>query len=90
MNTETGKNEERHLDDEHRKDKVIVTIDGAPKEIHRGSYVVAELKAALGVDPTRLLNVVIDGKLEPLDDTKRFVIRGGEVFISQVPQGGSS
>ncbi len=90
MNTETGKNEERHLDDKHRKDKVIVTIDGAPKEIHRGSYVVAELKAALDVDPTRALDEVINGEFKPLDDTARITIKGGEIFVSHVRQGGSS
>lgn len=75
---------------EHGKDKVTVTVDGVQKKIHRGSYVVAELKAALDVDPTRVLNEVIDGEFKPLDDTKRITIKGGEVFVSQVPQGGSS
>lgn len=75
---------------EHAKDKVTVTVDTLPKEIHRGSYVVAELKAVLEVDPTRLLNIVIDGELKPLDDTQRITIKGDEVFVSQVRQGGSS
>ena len=75
---------------EHGKDKVTVTVDGVQKKIHRGSYVVAELKAVLDVDPTRVLNEVIDGEFKPLDDTKRITIKGGEVFVSQVPQGGSS
>jgi hypothetical protein len=79
-----------HEHPEHDKDKVTVTVDGVQKKIHRGSYVVAELKAALDVDPTRVLNEVIHGEFKPLDDTKRITIKGGEVFVSQVPQGGSS
>lgn len=75
---------------DHGKDKVTVTVDGNQRQIHRGSYVVAELKAALDVDPARVLNEVIDGEFKPLDDTKRITIKGGEVFVSQVPQGGSS
>ena len=75
---------------DHGKDKVIVTVDTIQKEIHRGSYIVMDLKAALGVDPSRALNEVINGELKPLDDTKRITIKGGEVFISQVRQGGSS
>ena len=75
---------------EHGKDKVIVTIDGVKKPIHRGTYVVAELKSALEVDPSRALDEVIHGEFKPLDDTKRITIKGGEVFVSHVRQGGSS
>ena len=87
---ETKRNESRGEHHDQGKDKVLVTIDGTEKPIHRGSYLVAELKAALEVDPTRLLNIVIDGELKPLDDTQRITIKGGEVFVSQVRQGGSS
>jgi hypothetical protein len=69
---------------------VFVTIDGLQKEIHRGSYVVVELKSTLEVDPTRLLNIVIDGEFKPLNDADRITIKGGEIFVSQVPQGGAS
>ncbi len=75
---------------EHGKDKVTVTVDGTEKLIHRGSYVVAELKAALDVDPSRALDEVINGEFKPLDDTQRITIKGGETFVSHVRQGGSS
>lgn len=75
---------------DHGKDKVKVTIDGTVKSIHRGSYVVQELKAALEVDPSLALDEVINGKFEPLDDTHRITIKGGEIFVSHVRQGGSS
>jgi hypothetical protein len=75
---------------ENAKDKVTVTVDGVRKQIHRGSYVVIELKAALDVDPSRALDQVIKGEFKPLDDTHRITIKGGEVFVSHVRQGGSS
>ncbi len=74
----------------HGKDMVTVTVDGAQKRIHRGSYVVAELKAALDVDPSRALDEVVNGEFKPLDDTQRITIKGGEVFVSHVRQGASS
>jgi len=72
------------------KNKVTVTIDGVRKEIRRGTYIVAELKGALDVDPSRALDQVINGEFKPLDDTQRVTIQGGEVFVSHVRQGGSS
>lgn len=79
-----------HEHPEHRKDKVTVTVDGVQKTIHRGSYVVGELKAALDVDPSRALDEVVNGEFKPLDDTQRITIKGGEVFVSHVRQGASS
>ena len=70
--------------------KVSVTIDGHEKEIQAREYPVMQLKAALGVDPTRDLDQVIDGQLVPLSDSDKIHIRGGEVFISHVRGGGSS
>lgn len=75
---------------EHAKDRVTVTVDGVQKTIHRGSYVVVELKAALDVDPSRALDEVVNGEFKPLDDTQRITIKGGEVFVSHVRQGASS
>ena len=69
---------------------VTVTIDTQKKEIHRGNYVVSDLKAALGVPPQKELDIVKDGKLDPLSDSSHIVIKGGEVFVSVVHSGGSS
>lgn len=75
---------------ENANNEVTVTIDGIAKRIHRGNYVVIELKAALDVDPSRALDQVVNGEFKPLDDTHRITIKGGEVFVSHVRQGGSS
>jgi hypothetical protein len=69
---------------------VTVTIDNTPKDVHRGSHLVSELKTLLGVDASLVLDQVVDGKFTSLDDNARITITGGEVFVSHVRQGGSS
>lgn len=69
---------------------VTVTVDTQPKTVHRGSWIVADFKKEVGVDATRALDEVVGGELKPLDDSQRITIKGGEVFISHVRQGGSS
>lgn len=69
---------------------VTVTVDTKPKEVHRGSWLVSEFKAEVGVDSSRDLDQVINGEFKPLKDDDRIVIKGGEVFVSHVRQGGSS
>jgi hypothetical protein len=75
---------------EGRGHDVPVTIDNRTVEIQAREYSVAQLKIALGVDPSRELEQVVDGKLVPLDDNAKIHIRGGEVFVSHVRGGGSS
>lgn len=70
--------------------KVPVTIDNRTVEIQAREWVVSQLKTALGVDPSRELEQVVDGKLVPLDDNAKLHIRGHEVFVSHVRGGGSS
>ena len=69
---------------------VTVTIDNSQKDIHRGSHTVSELKSLLGVNASLALDEVVDGKFTSLDDNGRVTIKGGEVFVSHVRQGGSS
>jgi hypothetical protein len=70
--------------------EVPVTIDNRTVEIQAREYSVAQLKTVLGVDPSRELEQVVDGKLVPLDDNAKIHIRGGESFVSHVRGGGSS
>jgi len=69
---------------------VTVTVDTVEKHVHRGSWVVADFKKQVGVDPTRALDEVIGGEFKPLEDNQRITIKGGEVFVSHARQGGSS
>ena len=74
----------------HGNHYVGITIDGRRLEIHRGSYVVADLKRHIGVDATYELDEVIHGEFRPLADEGRITIKGDEIFISHVRTGSSS
>jgi hypothetical protein len=51
---------------------------------------VSEFKVEVGVASDLELDQVVDGVFQPLDDNAEVHIKGGEVFISHVRQGGSS
>lgn len=69
---------------------VEVTVDNTVKTVHRGHYTVAAFKQAVGVDPSKELDEIVNGEIRPLDDNSSLVIRGGERFISHARSGGSS
>ena len=70
--------------------KVKIEVDGHPKHIEPGTYVVATLKELVNVPADKDLDQVIDGNLTTLEDTASVSIKGGEVFFSHVRRGGSS
>lgn len=69
---------------------VKVQIDDRTVELHRGSHQVTELKQLLGVDPTYVLDIDMNGTLTPLPDGDRFTVKGEEVFFSHPRTGTSS
>lgn len=69
---------------------VMVQIDGQPREVPDGVYKIPELSLLLGVAAGYILNLVRDGGFEDLAQGRSLHVRGGEVFVSQPPQGGSS
>lgn len=75
---------------DHPQKKVEVTVDGHKREIRPGSWLVADFKREVKVDSALELDQVIDGKFIPLDNNATIDIKGHEVFVSHVPQGGSS
>jgi hypothetical protein len=74
----------------HHKKDVAVKVDGKTHHVPEGTYVVSEFKKLVGVPPSKELDEVVHGELKPLDDNQTIHIKGGEVFISHVRQGGSS
>jgi hypothetical protein len=86
----TGGKDHQEEHSSHGKNKVTVKIDTKKTLVQRGSYLVAEFKVMVGVDPSKELDQIVDGQLTPLDDSTRIVIKGGEEFISHVRAGGSS
>lgn len=85
MATETLKNEAPQTGAE-----VTITIDNKNFTVHRGSKTVAELKQLAGIPPSYELEEIVDGKLVPLNDDQRVVIKGGERFVSHPRAGASS
>jgi len=69
---------------------VTITVNNVPKSIHRGHQTVAAIKIVGGVPLADDLDQIIDGKLTPLPDDGAVTIKGGEVFVSHVKDGGSS
>lgn len=70
--------------------EVTITIDNKNFTVHRGSKTVAELKQLAGVPPAYELEEIVDGKLVPLGDDQRVVIKEGERFVSHPRAGASS
>lgn len=76
--------------DEHRKDYVKIVINDVEKEIHRGRRTVVEIKEIGNVPLNHALEQVVDGVLTPLDDNGSVVIKGDEIFVSHIKDGGSA
>jgi hypothetical protein len=70
--------------------EVTITVNGEPKQIHRGSYTGAKLKETLGICASDELDQVVDGQFKPVADDDHVVIKGHEVFVSHKRSGGSS
>lgn len=70
--------------------EVHITVNGVSHSIHRGRRTVAEIKTVGQVPLAEELEQVIEGKLTPLPDDGSVVIKGREVFMSHVRDGGSS
>lgn len=83
-----------HMETEHQPPhpsrEVEITFDDNPVSIAEGTYKVSQLKELFNVPAEYVLNEVVDGVLKALPNERSVHIKGGEVFVSQVPQGGSS
>ena len=82
--------------DDHPQTGPMVTItvstDGVDKEvsIHRGHQTVSAIKAAAGVPIEYVIDQIVDGKIEPLQNDGSVTLKGGERFISHVDDGRAS
>jgi hypothetical protein len=69
---------------------VSITIDGIPKQIRQGRYVVSDLKSIMGVSSDLELDEVVDGEFKALRDADYVNIKEHDVFVSHVRRGGAS
>jgi hypothetical protein len=76
---------------EKKNDKLVtITVDNQPKQIEKGPYDLADFKTRVGIDASKDVDQLVDGTFVQLDPDKKVHIKGAEVFLSHVPQGGSS
>ena len=76
--------------EKHNDKLVTITVDGKPVRLEKGPYDLDEFKTKVGVDRAKDVDQLVDGAFVALDPHKKVHIKGGEVFVSHVPQGGSS
>ena len=74
----------------HHGEPVTITLDSVPRTIEGGVYKVAELKTSFSIPAEYELDVVVNGEFKPLNNERSVHIKGGEVLVSHVPQGGSA
>ena len=75
---------------EHGHREIEVKVDGQPKRVPRGTYLVSAFKQLVGVAADRELDIVHHDVFKPLDDNAEITIHECEVFVSHARTGGSS
>jgi hypothetical protein len=69
---------------------VEISINSITFSIERGNHTVEELRTLGSVPPNEILSELKNGKFHDLPNNAHVEIRGGEVFVSHPPSGGSS
>ena len=80
-------------DTEDRKDHphlVTIVVDDHKHSVRPGTWIVRELKAAVGVDPAKALAEIRPHGLVDLDDDAKTEVHEGQRYMSHVRSGGSS
>jgi hypothetical protein len=73
-----------------KPETVSVSVDGVEKHVPEGTYIVADFKRFVGVDPAKQLDEIVHGEFKPLDDNGSITIEKHERFVSHVRTGSSS
>jgi hypothetical protein len=84
-----GHDQHGHHGDEHCH-TVDIYVDNKRVVLHPGHYDVPTLKKLSGVPKADDLDQLIDSKLKPIPDDATIHIRGCEIFIAHIKEGGSS
>lgn len=75
---------------EAREHDVLIVVDGVDRKVRRGLWVVSDLKAALGIEPAKVLAKITPKGLEDLDDAAEVKVHRQEQFMTHARSGGSS
>jgi hypothetical protein len=87
METEMASGKDR---DDHPEPTVTISVDDQPKEVRPGKWTVSELKAATGVDPSKVLAEITPQGLQDLSDAAKIAVHEHQRFMSHVRGGASS
>lgn len=77
-------------DKEHHEHLVTIVVDDHPHKVRGGKWIVRELKAAVGVDPAKVLAEITPHGLKDLNDDATIEVHEGERFMSHARSGASS
>jgi hypothetical protein len=69
---------------------VTIVVDGVDHQVRGGKWVVRDLKAALGIDPAKMLAEITPHGLKDLDDGDTIEVHEKEQFMTHARSGGSS
>jgi hypothetical protein len=76
--------------EEARERLITIIVDKKEHRVRPGVWNVAQLKAALGIDPARVLAEITPQGLKDLDDNSDIALHEGERFMTHARTGGSS
>ena len=76
--------------DGKKSNLVEISINSTSYSIERGNFPVEKIKTIGNVPANEILSELKNGKFHDLDNNARVEIKGGEVFVSHPPSGGSS
>jgi len=82
--------EEKKHDDHGAAGTAKITVDGKKHKVRAGLWLVADLKATVGVDPAKVLAEVTSTGLKDLDDNATIGVHDDQKFVSHARSGGSS
>lgn len=69
---------------------VTITVDDVNHEVRPGKWTVADLKAATGVDPAKVLAEITPHGLEDLEDKANIGVHEKQRFMSHARSGAAS
>jgi hypothetical protein len=73
-----------------RKEEVTINVNGKDFRVHRGDWVVQELKKQVEVDPSQVLAEITPQGLKDLGDNEVIKVHQDERFMSHARSGASS
>jgi hypothetical protein len=82
--------EQRNKDGDESPHLITIIVDGVDRQVRAGKWIVRDLKAALQIDPAKVLAQITPQGLKDLDDGEVIELHEKEQFMTHARSGGSS